>query len=109
MPFPGGAMKPPPLLFSQPENISLLPHLNTANITAPEVKKKHIRYTEEFILSQKSKTTEKPKNIAKMDFPTKHTKKKKNEFFGRPRKYSNYKVHEPKFKKVSRRKMTVNK
>ena len=41
-----------------------------------------------------------------MKFPTKSTHRRNSEYFGRPRKYSNYKVHEPKFKKVTRRKMT---
>ncbi len=55
VPFPGGPMKPPPLLFSHPDNISILPLLNSSNQSAPKVKKQHLKYSPEFILSMKDK------------------------------------------------------
>lgn len=52
-PLVGGPMKPPPLLFSHPDNVSILPLLNSANTAAPKVKKEHLRYSVEVMMTMK--------------------------------------------------------
>ena len=52
--FGPGPMKPPPLLFSQTDHISILPLINSIYSVIPETKK-HTQYSEEFMFTLKDK------------------------------------------------------
>ena len=55
LPFPGEGGKPPPLLFSHPDSISILPLLNGLNKEPEQQEKKQVVYSADTILALKER------------------------------------------------------
>ncbi|CAI2381159.1 unnamed protein product [Moneuplotes crassus] len=71
IPFAGGPMKPPPLLFSHPDNVSILPLFNSTSSADSKTKKAHLRYSAKFILSMRDQCKERPGDMKDLDFAKK--------------------------------------
>ena len=109
--LPFAPMKPPPLLFSQPDSFIDPELLNPSTAAAEPKKLKLISYTPEFLLSLQDKYRELPEGMKKLDFPNKINRRDRVDsedsdgmyFQKKDRKFSNFRSKDNRFTKGSRK------